>query len=521
MKNRPIRTMATLFAMCLASILPSAASADLERIDLPPDSAILCGDYYYTLADGQATIAQYAGELNYDEDGVTIPETLDGYPVTCVGEQSFAEVQVEGIVVPNGVTRIDKAAFYYCGFLSSLTLPESVVTIGEYAFGGCSKLTEIQLPEGITVIEDNTFNYCTGLTGITLPAGLVSIGACAFAYCYDLTDIAIPGGVTAIEGWTFYGCRGLTGITLPGGLRSIGRSAFENCRELKDVALPESVVSIEAEAFANCPNLTLTVARGSYAEDYAICNKIPYAYGDANVGFQKGTPIEGIEIQTGEMHETYETDGKLLATLDASFPEVSGMADRADMERINAAIRDFILTEGGYADTCKYALIDYLNSSEKLAITGYGLTANARAELLRGDTLLAVRYDFVLDSGGPHPWDTIAARYFDLSTGTPVTLETLTSDPEAVRERVIAETLSWIEVMGFDAFDDADVCAEDWTFANGLLTSEGLLVFYNEGVLGPVSEGAVEFLIPYERFQGLLDSIAENAGGATSPAEIP
>jgi len=120
-------------------------------------------------------------------------------------------------------------------------------------------------------------------------------------------------------------------------------------------------------------------------------------------GLWGGALAEGIEILVGEMHKTYEADGTVLAALDAFFPQLAGMEDAASMERVNAAIAEVILTEGGYAAACEYALEDYTDAPERFAENEYGLKASAGAELLNGGALLAVRYDFVFYSGGPHP----------------------------------------------------------------------------------------------------------------------
>ncbi|MCL2544709.1 MAG: RsiV family protein [Clostridia bacterium] len=213
---------------------------------------------------------------------------------------------------------------------------------------------------------------------------------------------------------------------------------------------------------------------------------------------------EDIGILQAEKHATYEVGGTTLAALHATLPQLAKADAEEAMARVNAAIRTYVLTEGGYDDACEYALADYLYAPEKFAQTDYGLKAAVQAEILDGGALLAVRYDFVFYAGGPHPWDTVAAQHFDLSTGMPVTLEALAPDPAALRERVEEETLRWIEGSGFEAFGDARELVGEWPLKNALLTGEGLLVFYNEGEIGPVSAGAAEILIPYDRLTGLL-----------------
>ena len=306
--NHKLRLSITFaLAACLASVLLSIAFADIERKTYPRDSIIWGLDFHYVLTDGQATIIGWEEWSSYDDNDepiptiVSLPEELDGYLVTRIGEQAFWESEMDGVVIPDSITSIGEAAFIFCEKLASITIPESVVSIGDYVFGHCCSLTEIELPSGITVIGEDSFLGCTSLNSIIIPEGVVSIGEQVFGDCSSLTNITIPSGVTVIKDWTFSGCSGLTGITLPDRLESIGYGAFMDCAKLTDIALPHGVASIDEsafkgctslasvtvppsviyigdDAFAECPNLTLTVAEDSYAAQYAEKCELPYTY---------------------------------------------------------------------------------------------------------------------------------------------------------------------------------------------------------------------------------------------------
>lgn len=206
---------------------------------------------------------------------------------------------------------------------------------------------------------------------------------------------------------------------------------------------------------------------------------------------------DGVVFDWDFIDEYYKVDGETRAYMRALFPYLEGMEDQQAMEGVNAAIRNFILTEGGYGQVCAYAQEAYEEDPAAFVFDyQYSLWASGMWAL-RTEELLAVRYDFEADTNGPHPWQTIAAQHYDLRTGKPVALESLVRDPAALRALVAEETTQWIASSDYEAFEDAD--ASSWTPEQGLLTRDGLLVFFNEGEMGPVAAGALVFTIPYER----------------------
>ena len=183
---------------------------------------------------------------------VTIPES-----VTSIGESAFEDCYgLTTITLPESVTSIGDWAFSYCISLTSMTIPESVTSIGVGAFSYCSGLTSMTIPESVTSIGDEAFSYCSGLTSITLPESLTSIGVSTFSDCTGLTSITIPNSVESIGNGAFFRCSGLTTITLPESLTSIGRNTFSGCSGLTTITIPESVTSIGDWAFYDCRGLT-------------------------------------------------------------------------------------------------------------------------------------------------------------------------------------------------------------------------------------------------------------------------
>ena len=139
-----------------------------------------------------------------------------------------AGVKTDTYAVPEGTRVIGESAFNECG-AKAITIPDSVTSIGAYAFMGCSSLTDIRIPDGITVIEDGAFIACLNLTAVTIPDSVVRIGKAAFFLCSSLSDLTLPDGLTAIESRAFVGCSALKSVTIPAGVREIKDNPFAYC----------------------------------------------------------------------------------------------------------------------------------------------------------------------------------------------------------------------------------------------------------------------------------------------------
>ena len=157
--------------------------------------------------------------------------------------------------IPNSVTSIGGYAFSSCSSLTSVEIPNSVTSIGDAAFSGCSSLTSVEIPNSVTSIGDDAFSYCSSLTSVELPNSVTSIGEWTFSYCSSLTSVEIPNSVTSIGGSAFSCCLSLTSVELPNSVTSIGPYAFSSCSSLTSVELPNSVTSIGSYAFRNCSAL--------------------------------------------------------------------------------------------------------------------------------------------------------------------------------------------------------------------------------------------------------------------------
>ena len=155
-------------------------------------------------------------------------------------------------VIPDGVLKIDKFAFYRCRGLTSITIPDSVINIDECAFAWCAGLTSISIPNSVRRIGKSVFEGCTGLTSITIPSSITSIEDAVFSSCSGLISINLPNSITSIGERAFEGCRNLANVSIPNSVTSIGERAFEGCCNLANISIPGSVTKIGQYAFRDC-----------------------------------------------------------------------------------------------------------------------------------------------------------------------------------------------------------------------------------------------------------------------------
>ncbi len=287
-----------------------------------------------TIDNGVTSIGDYAFYNCSSLTSVTIPDS-----VTSIGVQAFYNCSsLTSITIGNSVTSIGDDAFSVCSSLTSITvdknntayksingnlytkdgktlvqyaigktdtsftIPDSVTSIGNYAFAYCSSLTTVTIGNGVTNIGDYAFIGCWGLTSITIPDSVTSIGSYAFIGCWGLTSIivdenntayksidgnlytkdgkrliqyaigktdtsfVIPNGVTSIGSAAFAYCSSLTTVIIGNGVTSIGYYAFRNCSSLSSITIPDSVTSIGDEAFYDCDGLTDVYFTGSEEE---------------------------------------------------------------------------------------------------------------------------------------------------------------------------------------------------------------------------------------------------------------
>ena len=268
----------------------------------------------YNILDESEKTCEVAKNGNIS-GSVIIPSVANGYSVIRIGERAFEFSDLTSITIPNSVITIGYRAFLNCncsklnaidvdvnnpayatidGVLynknqtsiiqypigkteQSFKIPSSVTTIGANAFAYSSGLTSVTIPNSVTTIGSSAFRDCSSLTSVTIPNSITTIKENTFKNCI-LTSVTIPISVTTIGQSAFDGCSGLTSVTIPNSVTTIGNYAFYGCSSLTSVTIPNSVTTIGGSAFADCIGLTSVSISNSVTtigeRTFNLCSKL-------------------------------------------------------------------------------------------------------------------------------------------------------------------------------------------------------------------------------------------------------
>jgi hypothetical protein len=262
--------------------------------------------FTYTTNNGTITITQYKGPGG----AVTIPDKLNGLPVTSIGIAAFRSDTLANLTIPKSVTSIGRCAFVYChrltaitvdalnpryssvdgvlfnkrrnwliqypgGRAGSYTVPSNVASIGEEAFLFCADLSNVVIPKSVTKIGGDAFDYCASLRAITVDEFnpfYSSVDGVLFNKSQTTLiqhpagkagTYTIPNSVTSIGPGAFSGCTTLTNLTIPNSVTNIGNAAFRSCPHLANITMGEKVTTIGAWAFDYCTSLTGVYFQGN------------------------------------------------------------------------------------------------------------------------------------------------------------------------------------------------------------------------------------------------------------------
>lgn len=317
--------------------------SSLETIELPDSvTEIGRGAFAYcdnlkevVLSDNITEIQESTFYYCYKLQSITMPDS-----VTSIGREAFYScLNLSTITIPKNVVTIEYGAFADCISLTSITIPKNVSTIGENVFIGCSSLKSIKvnsnnaaycsddgvlynkdkteliccpqkksgtyvIPDSVTTIPEYAFLGCSKLTSITLSKNLSVINEGTFSGCTELTTVTIPDGVTSIGNYAFLDCSSLTSVTIPDSVTKIGEMAFCECDNLTKVSIPASVKSIGENAlgkvldkttytYVNKEGFVISGYSNSAAETYANNNNITFV--------SLGSSTSTVSLSTGKI----------------------------------------------------------------------------------------------------------------------------------------------------------------------------------------------------------------------------
>ena len=226
--------LAILMLVTSVTVLPFTASAEMP-------SSGKCGEnvsYKFNSATGKLTISGTGDMYNYGLHESTFDSAL------CI----------KTIVISSGVTSIGDFVFSNCSYLTSVSIPDTVKTIGDSSFS-CTGLTKIVIPDSVTSIDRRAFEECSQLTSATIGNNVETVSYSCFYGCKSLKSVKLGKKVKELDAYSFYDCKALTGFTIPYGVTDIDENALTGCESIKSITIPSSVKKIDYQAFSYCTSL--------------------------------------------------------------------------------------------------------------------------------------------------------------------------------------------------------------------------------------------------------------------------
>ncbi|MCH5295021.1 MAG: leucine-rich repeat domain-containing protein [Treponema sp.] len=254
-----------------------------KTVDILNDTGLLADDFSIEIPEGTTKIGSFSFYHAKHLKGVTIPDS-----VKSIGNDAFNGCTGLSAVptLSEGLTSIGDRAFYICFIMKGeLVIPRSVNKVGMHAFDDCHSITKLEIKNGNMEFNSNSFSF-NSLFGdeqvyskvqtVILPEGLEEIPDSMFDYYPNLTTVKLSAGLKKIGRNAFRGCESLTDITIPAGTEEIGYSAFEGCKALEKITIPASMKSIGIGAFNACyvfgPNTTFINIEFEKTDGWYMCD---------------------------------------------------------------------------------------------------------------------------------------------------------------------------------------------------------------------------------------------------------
>ncbi len=469
------------------------------------------------IEDGVTSIGNCAFSYCTNLTEVTLPDNL-----VSIGTRAFSGcTYLTEIILPENLLSIGRDAFFSCKNLRSITIPANVIDIGDRVFGYCTHLSEILVADGNTSFSSVggvLFNYDQSellqypenkASTYTIPSSVISIGDYAFYYCTKLTDVSIPDSVAEIGDSAFYSCTGLDEITIPNGVTSIGAYAFMDTA-LTSVTIPSSVTSIGEYAFGYGSDNTLLDGfviygdKGSAAEAYANENgitfyRLPEQISDCTVTLSytaisyNGSACEPkVTVKDGTTTLTQGTDYTVAysnnVNAGTATVTVTGIGDYTGTTEVSFTIRKITqtLTTEISSDTLAVGETAQITATAEGAVR-YTSSDTSIATVNSAGLVTAVAAGTVTITVKASPTDnyysatnTIEITVTDGSTTPTIDAPVISSVYSTVQTSV---KVTWTEVEGADGYQLYRATEEDGTYSCVKTISDGTTTSYTNSDL--------------------------------------
>lgn len=271
---------------------------------------------YTTNAGGTYTITGIGDETKTD---IVIPSQIGNIAVTEIDNYAFngqngidKPIAITSVTIAESITSIGEQAFSNCTGLQSIRIPNTVTYIGQGAFQNCTGLVGIAFGDHMTAISNNMFDGCESLRSVTIPDNVKSIGEEAFRSCENLVNIEMGKGVLDIGYRAFYGCTSLKKVEVGESVTKLGEAVFESCTSLESIVIPNSVRFMGIRLLADCQSSLKTIS-------------VPYVgafrYGDVP-DFLK--PSEDPDAEENQNTESQPGSGNSSDAIDINDPRTYG-----------------------------------------------------------------------------------------------------------------------------------------------------------------------------------------------------